>query len=142
MTRSVSTNTITSIDCLLTVAHEPQTKRYILLKDIKARILMLNLNSKLIFLRKCISKKVTPNKIMNLAKRTVSELAAKERQYKEENRIINMRINEKLKQITDARNEANATLTQTQKSIQFTSNQWVEYKRVRQHELGNKWEDL
>ena len=74
----------------------------------------------MIFLRKCISKKIVTKEIISLAKRTVSKLGAKERQFKEENRIMKLRVCEKDRQIADARKTTDATWKHAHKSsIQF-----------------------
>ena len=95
MTISVSTNTVSLIENLLTGDRDITNKKNILIKDIKHRISHMNLFNKFIFLNVCLAKKVAPTEIVSLVKRTVSEIGASSRQFNEEKRILRMRILEK-----------------------------------------------
>ena len=103
MTISLSSNTVTSLENLLTAVGKPTILKNLLIRDIKNRISHMNLNSKLIFLNVCLARRLAPKEIMTLAKRTVSEVAANTRQVKEERRILKLRILEKRKQIADSK---------------------------------------
>ena len=67
---------------------------------------------------------------------------AKSRQYKEEIRILRMRISEKEKQIADSKLKMDRDLRKAQKIILFTSSLWDRYSRLRKEELNPKWEEL
>ena len=84
MTKSVSTTAVASIVRMLDSERKPQSMKQPLIMDIKCRIENLSHWSKLIFLRKCLSSNIATKQIQDLAKKTVSEVGAKCRQYPEE----------------------------------------------------------
>ena len=63
----------------------------------------MNLWSKYLFLKECIKKRIATKEIEILAKRMVCEFGAKQRQRKDEIRIIRYRLSEKEHQITDSK---------------------------------------
>ena len=78
MTISISPNTVSSIENLITVGGEHPNKKNLLIRDIKSRASHNVLCSKLIFLKKCLTKRIAPKQIVSLAKRTVSETGRSE----------------------------------------------------------------
>ena len=83
MTKSISTNTVSSIVVLLTrEGQSPKMKNH-LIKDIKNRISHMNLWSKYLFLKECIKKRIATKEIEMLAKRVVYKFGAKQKQRKE-----------------------------------------------------------
>ena len=103
LTKSLSINTVTLIGNLVTSEGKSTNLKNLLILDLKNNVKHSNLNSKIIFLRKCLRLKIAPKEISYLARRTISEVETKSQQIKEECRILRMRILEKERQITDSR---------------------------------------
>ena len=93
-------------------------------------------------MRKCPSLSLTTKQIQYFARKTVSELGAKSRQFSEERRILKMRINEKLRQIADSRVRIDSSNRQTCKLFFYDAGFYNQYSDVRKQELGRKWEEL
>ena len=104
MTKSISTNTVSSLVNMLTRERQSPNLKNHLIKDLKNRISHMNLWNKYLFLKECIKKRIATKEIEILAKRMVCEFGAKQRQRKEEVRIIRYRLSEKENQITDSKN--------------------------------------
>ena len=92
LTKSLSSTTVASIITILDSERKPQSMKQPLITDIKCRIENLSHWSKLIFLRRCLSSSLATKQIQDLARRTVSKLGAKSRQFSEERPILRMRI--------------------------------------------------
>ena len=141
-TKSISTNTAFPMVMLLTSKGvHPNLKSY-LINYIKNRISHMNMWSKCIFLNNCIKKRITTKEIEILAKRMVCEFGAKQRQRKEEVRIIRYRLSEKENQITDSKNIIAKDIRKAQKFIQFSDSLWEQFNQIRKAELNPRWEEL
>ena len=112
---SISSKTITSIVRIVTLDGKPHNMKNQLISDIKLRIKLLKMSSKKDYLTTCLDKSLATPEIISLAKKIVSETMAKERQMKEERRIIRYRIDEKIGQIADYKHRINCHMKNIKK---------------------------
>ena len=132
---SVSPRTVSSIIDLVTVDGKHITTKNHLIADIKNRIKQVSLNSRRDFIRTCLNKQLSTREISSLAKKTVSKLGDCPRQFKEERRILRLRILEKDRQIADCNRMIHSHMRAV-KDICLSDIAMTRYKTIRKRELN------